>query len=106
MDARRRHPLVPYVILPLLLSAYVLSYAPMFRLACGRESGLYPMGGPIGVYQPVDWLIDNTPFDQPLLQWAEICAVGPNFRTASAMRCAPITLDPDIPYRQGSFLGW
>jgi hypothetical protein len=99
MDARRRHPLVPYVVVPLLVLAYTLSYAPMFRLACGSESGVHPMGGPLGVYRPVDWLIDNTPLTHPLLRWASICDVGSEFSIARAKRSGEF----DIPYRSGPF---
>jgi len=103
MDARRRHALVPYVLVPLLLLGYVLSYAPAFRLACGQGNGKCPMGGPLGVYRPVDWLIDHTPFEQPLLTWARICGVESDFSRAKGIRRASRTVDLDIPYPQGSF---
>lgn len=99
MDVRRRHPLVPYVALPILLLAYVLSYAPAFRLACGKESSVLPMGGPFGIYQPVDWAIDSPQLNRALLRWAGICGVDEQFSLANAMR----TGDLGIPYRQGSF---
>jgi hypothetical protein len=103
MDARRRHPLVPYVVVPLLLLAYPLSYAPMFRLACGRDEKALPMGGPLGIYRPIDWMIDHTLLTQPLLTWAQVCGVEPEFSTAREMRTTQFKIDLDIPFRSGSF---
>jgi hypothetical protein len=96
MDARRRHPLVPYVVVPLLVLAYTLSYAPMFRLACGRDDSGLPMGGPLGIYRPIDWMIDHTLFSQPLLAWAGVCGVESEFSTARFLRSEEVDLD--IPF--------
>ena len=101
MDARRPHPLVPYVAVPmLLLLAYVLSYAPMFRVASGWESEMVlPDGGPLGIYRPVDWMTDREPLRRPLLWWANVCGVEMPFSIASGMRTGEV----DIPYPAGSF---
>lgn len=99
MNARRRHPLVPYVVVPLLLLAYVLSYALIFRLACGRDDRALPMGGPLGIYRPIDWMIDHTLLCQPLLTWAQVCGVESEFSTARFLRTAEVDLD-NIPFRQ------
>ena len=100
MDARRRHPLVPYVALPLVLLAYVLSYAPMFRLTCGRGERALPMGGPLAIYRPVDWMIDRTLLSQPLLAWARVCGVEAEFGSARFVRTHEI--NRDLPFRQRS----
>jgi hypothetical protein len=86
----------------LLLLAYVLSYAPMFRVASGWESEMVlPDGGPLGIYRPVDWMIDREPLRRPLLWWADVCGVGSNFSRARYERSGEI--NPEIPYPAGSF---
>jgi hypothetical protein len=103
MDARRRHPLVPYVAVPLILLAYVLSYAPMYRLAFGGQTYVLPDGGPLGIYRPVDWMIDREPLRRPLLSWANVCGVGSSFSRAHYERSGSREYDSDIPYPSGSF---
>ena len=100
-----RTSLVAFVLIVTPL-VYVLSYAPVVRV-CGRtaevpftvrdrisvsyslpetytlkpaDASLYP------TYQPVDWLIDNTPLRQPLFYWAEIWGVRNQFQAGVSFR--------------------
>jgi hypothetical protein len=83
---------------------YVLSYAPCVRLLGGGfEVSSTPIGGGMTInrvehwgdgrdypaYQPVDWLIDNTPLQRPLFWWAGLFGVEPEFRLAAALRPGP-----------------
>ena len=90
------------VLLPFV---YVLSYAPAVRV-CGRTrpveelltiSGVYYMEPVVfqqrladaslyPPYQPVDWLIDNTPLRKPLFYWAELWGVREQFEAGESGR--------------------
>jgi hypothetical protein len=92
MDTRRRHPLVPYVAVLVLLLAYVLSYAPLVRWFIARhtrrtgpDSVTIPLvdGEDLPAYRPVDLLIDASPLRAPLLVWAEVWGVRHNFEWTS-----------------------
>jgi hypothetical protein len=67
-------------VLPL---AYVLSYAPAVRF-CGR----FPLadGSAYPPYKPVDWLIDNTPLQEPFFYWAGIWGVREEFESRHVAR--------------------
>lgn len=83
-DESRRLPLLPIVLLVLLPLAYLLSYAPVYRM--GKSSGWSRIDQPIAVYRPVDWLIDNTPLNEPLYRWADLWGVRGDFIWAAAFR--------------------
>ena len=69
---------------------YVLSYAPVVRLQEGADPQTYPTEFVLFVeyqfYDPVEWLIDNTPLEQPLIRWAGIWGVGTAFENARIWR--------------------
>jgi hypothetical protein len=83
-DETRRRPLLPIVLLVVLPLAYVLSYAPAYRI--GKSSGWSRIDRSIAAYRPVDWLIDNTPLDEPLYRWADLWGVRGDFVWATAVR--------------------
>ena len=64
-------------VFALLIIGYVLSYAPVYRLA--RPLGWASVTEGMAVYRPVDWLIDNTPLDDPLFRWAACWNVSDDF---------------------------
>lgn len=61
---------------------------PYMRIVDGRR---YP------AYRPVDWLIDRTPLQRPLLAWAELWAVDGMFLIAHANR-----IDADTTWKDSS----
>jgi hypothetical protein len=77
-----------------VILVYVLSYVPVVRLMGGWTTyATFDYHGvpqvvkkpifsdELPVYMPVDWLIDNTPFEDPLMEWAGFCGVrGPFVR--------------------------
>lgn len=71
---------IPIVVL-LLGAGYVLSYAPVYRMK--TESGM--LGGIAG-YQPVEWLMDETPLRDPLLRWASVWGVDDEMAWDCAVR--------------------
>jgi hypothetical protein len=83
-DESRRLPLLPIVLLVVLPLVYVFSYAPVYRL--GKRSGWSRIDLPIAAYRPVDWLIDNTPLDEPLYRWADLWGVRGDFVWSAAFR--------------------
>jgi hypothetical protein len=83
-DQTRRPSLLPIALLVLLPVAYVLSYAPVYRI--GKSSGWSRIDRSIAAYRPVDWLIDNTPLDEPLYRWADLWGVRGDFVWATAFR--------------------
>jgi hypothetical protein len=94
-------------LLVVLSVVYLFSYAPVVRMQGGwkvHPSSHTPLGArvrtyvkePIDgdnlpLYQPVDWLIDNTPFQDPLLWWAQQCGVWGAFREGMWRRQAGTT---------------
>ncbi len=82
--------MTPFVVTITLLAVYPLSYAPVLRMVGPWKShGPISVGSPstyfvsgtlhlpvdgreLPVYQPIDWLIDETPLREPLLDWAEL----------------------------------
>ena len=68
---------------------YVMSYAPLVRFREGADSPdssllLSGVGSSLyyvynkteyPLYRPVDWLIEETPLDTPLLIWADLWGV-------------------------------
>ena len=83
-DSTRRLPLLPIALLVLLPLAYLLSYAPVYRM--GKSSGWSRIDHPLAVYRPVDWLIDHTPLDEPLYRWADLWGVRGDVVWAAAYR--------------------
>jgi hypothetical protein len=85
-----------------LLTAYVLSYAPAVRYVKARQQPdpfrLYAADGyDLPLYAPVDWLIDRTPLYTPLLHWAEIWGVESDFWMANFCRaggCVSLSMPP------------
>lgn len=89
---RRSHWPVVVACMAFLPVLYALSYAPLYRLVHGRSidflgskrvvfyGGVGPPPTPrrtlMPLYTPVEWLIDETPFRQPLLWWADVWSVG------------------------------
>jgi hypothetical protein len=57
--------------------AYVLSYPLAVRVQSSAELPAYCL---------VDWLIDNTPAQEPMLWWADVWGVGEEVRVASLLR--------------------
>ena len=56
---------------------YVLSYAPVYRAVKGPTVALVGWDGKLRddwqvAYDPVEWLIINTPLREPLLRWAAL----------------------------------
>jgi hypothetical protein len=41
----------------------------------GETGNTFIDGGELPIYQPVDWLIDNTPLQRPLFWWADLWRV-------------------------------
>jgi hypothetical protein len=83
MSRRHRWPIVAAVaLLPVL---YVLSEAPLVKL-----TGQIPFEGPYGrywrVYQPVDWLYDETPLWMPLRAWARLWGAEDQIQEAQLHR--------------------
>lgn len=71
------------VALIVFIVAYVLSYAPVYRVCGfgpvsrgGRLVGYAPDHVPF--YRPVEWLMDNTPLSGPLYKWGGVwgCEYG------------------------------
>ena len=92
MTAKPRKPLLVnltwagvlvFVFVPVL---YVLSYAPAVQWKCGQTGSMTIDGGELPIYQPVDWLIDNTPLERPLLWWAALFGVREEFEFAGVLR--------------------
>lgn len=83
-DDARRIPLLPIALLVLLPLVYVLSYAPAYRI--GKPAGWSRIDCQSAVYRPVEWLIDNTPLDEPLYRWADLWGVRADVVWAAAFR--------------------
>ncbi len=97
MSTPPRKPMLLNIVLAVVLlgiPVYVLSYAPVvrFRVAIaerfwasdyrtGEDFLTYDViaAGQVWSYRPVDWLIDNTPLVTPLLWWADLWGVQPEF---------------------------
>ena len=86
------------------LIAYPLSYAPLVRIKVERHgtgwgSPLFYDGRDMPVYQPIDWLIDNTPLDKPMFGWACLWGVESEFQMGALLRlhpaCIPM-IDPPV----------
>lgn len=89
MASRSNKPSITSLVLfALIVSplAYVLSYAPVVRICEGSDEALTT--GAIGypVYEPVDWLIDNTPLREPIFSWGGLWNVRAQFELAHAVR--------------------
>jgi hypothetical protein len=61
----------------LLAMGYVASYPIAVRITDSTD---------LPAYRTVEWLIDNTPLAQPILQWADCCGVGFEVAIASNLR--------------------
>jgi hypothetical protein len=99
-EQRERPSAGSLAILLLVLSVvYLFSYAPVVRTRGGWKvhAATDSFGNPTTItepidgdnlpfYRPVDWLIDNTPFQDPLLWWAQQCGVGSPFREGMGWR--------------------
>jgi hypothetical protein len=83
-DESRRLPLLQIVLVVLVPLMYVLSYAPVYRL--GMQRGWSGIDRQPAAYRPVDWLIDNTPLNEPLYGWADLWGVRGDFVWAAAYR--------------------
>lgn len=83
-DETRRLPLLPFVLAVVLPVIYALSYAPAYRI--GKSSGWMRIDSQHAFYAPVDWLIDNTPLDEPLYRWADLWGVRGDVVWAAAFR--------------------
>ncbi len=105
MTSKLRKPLlanltwVTALVLTVAPVLYVLSYAPYVRLrgefaisytTSGSEIARWGDGRDYPVYEPVDWLIDHTPLQQPLFQWADLIGVKAEMEIAHLYRL----LDP------------
>src|SRR6185312_1579094 len=67
-----------------ILSTYLLSYAPMVDAV--RSGRLLPLPGMMDYYVPVQWLIDATPARFPLLRWADFWELRDSFVRDSEQR--------------------
>lgn len=92
--------LVAFVLL-LLPVSYVLSYAPY--LACFYEDPPadswetygcqfcfdeeYTSHNHHAFFQPVEWLIDRTLLQEPLMRWGTVWGVGVKMRYDATIRC-------------------
>jgi hypothetical protein len=73
-----------------LVSGYVLSYAPVYRLWYGASPPplpAYVVSSPLtGAnqtlpgYRPVEWLMSRTILREPLCRWADLWGIGPDVR--------------------------
>lgn len=85
-------------ILLIAMLLYVLSHAPF--VACYHEESSdlaaakdpfgsdvgYELPCHIGIYQPVEWLMDETPLAMPLLKWGELWGVRSKLERDSFVR--------------------
>jgi len=73
VPTRRRWPWAAVLMLfVVLVVTYPLSYAPVVRIQSAASG---KSGKRIDFYRPVDWLIDNTPLQEPLFFWAKVWGV-------------------------------
>ncbi len=93
METSSRKPLLSLNValaLVLLAAAYLLSYAPVVRwhvaARVGTPGNTYLDGYDLPVYQPVDWIIDNTPLRTPLLWWTGVWGVRREFSVVAWYR--------------------
>lgn len=95
MTAKRPKPLQvnltwAFVALSGLCGTYVLSYAPVVRCIKARQPEndrlLAADGRDLPLYVPVDWHIDETALNEPLLWWADVWGVGSDFLFSNAIR--------------------
>ena len=81
-----------FILLP---GVYVLSYAPVVRFNAEPlpETVFLPAPAPLEYefYKPVDWLIDNTLLETPLLGWAGLWGVRDEFAGAQSIRIVEST---------------
>jgi hypothetical protein len=85
--AFRRQPVnLAWVVALLLPVLYVLSYAPVYSVVRQNTNAMAPYGASWVIYRPVDWLIDHTPLDGPLLTWANLWGVRMQFEIAADAR--------------------
>jgi hypothetical protein len=97
-----------------LAALYVLSYAPVVRLSFGTDrvdplkpfaadAGSIlpppPAGDELPAYVPVDWLIDHTPAQRPLLWWSELWGVRDDFEYSAINRQHSAMLDRNSSMR-------
>ena len=81
-DRRPRNPLFvnlawATVMVVVLSVVYVLSYPVAIRLMESPSPALY---------QPVEWLIDNSPLREPMFKWADYWDVGDAVRIMQVVR--------------------
>lgn len=94
MPAKPRKPLLAnltwgVVALLGLCLLYALSYAPAYRLVFGADPGNYVRTDEqpgLGIFRPVEWLVDRTPMRPVLLWWADVWRVGEGMRFDSDIR--------------------
>jgi len=71
-NGRQSRTFLSLAVLPVLLVLYVLSYAPVYRVAKPPSASfVFPeRQARQAVYIPVEWAIENTAMQKPLLSWA------------------------------------
>jgi hypothetical protein len=91
----RKPSLTSLIAFAIIVSTvYVLSYAPVVRISWKWQlvtpSELFkPLDGEeLPIFRPVDWLIDETPLQEPLFAWADLCGVRTEFEFAANGRRA------------------
>lgn len=102
-DVNRRFPWSPLLLAALLSLGYLLSYAPVYRI--GKAYGWSNLDRQPVVYQPINWMIDQTPLDEPLYLWADCWGVRGDFVWAAAARSFRrgestliVAPDPETPH--------
>ena len=75
-----RRIVIPVAVLGIAV-CYVLSYVPVMALGLPR-----PRDSMLDLYDPVEWLIDNTSLSDPLLAWSERWGLHDKLANASANR--------------------
>jgi len=90
---RSRWP-VAVLVMTMLAMVYALSYAPALKWYDESDPLYAPFDASLLLYQPVEWLIDDTPLRKPLLLWADLWNVRPQTEHASTLRLHPELIIP------------
>ncbi len=85
---RNQLPIIALSLVIALGGGYVLSYAPFVWSHSDYAYGVTS----IPKYRPVEWLIDDTPLQEPLFMWADVWGVCIKFVFDSDRRTAPFKL--------------
>ena len=90
---RTRRPMLVNLAWAASLLLFPVLYVASYPIAV-RMIGEFK---PLPAYRPVEWLIDNTPLNEPISRWADCCGVGDLVRLRADIRPLGLVTEPIGP---------